>query len=141
ESSANVCNTSRWTATTRSFVPVASAEYGIPAGHWRETVTTGNAVKVTYYDGLWRPLLVREYDSANAAGTQRFARTEYDAEGRVTFQSYPSTASSPTAGLWTEYDALGRVTSVSQDSELGLLTTTTEYLSGGRIRVTNPRGF
>jgi RHS repeat-associated protein len=130
-----------WASTARSFVPVASAEYGIPAGHWRLTETTGNAVKITYYDGLWRPLLVREYDAGNVSGTQRFTRTAYDAAGRVSFTSYPSTSSNPTTGLWTLYDALGRVTSVSQDSELGLLTTTTEYLDGFRIRVTNPRGF
>src|SRR5690606_7219967 len=54
---------------------------------------------------------------------------------------YPSTSSSPATGVWTDYDALGRATSVSQDSELGLLTTFTEYLSGYRTRVTNPRGF
>src|SRR5690606_31899324 len=89
----------------------------------------------------WQPLLVREYDSANQSGTQRFTRLAYDGEGRATFQSYPSASSSPATGVWTDYDALGRATSVSQDSELGLLTTFTEYLSGYRTRVTNPRGF
>src|SRR5690606_24668788 len=57
EAGSGVCNTTTWAATSRTFVKVASAEYGIGAGHWRETVTTGNAVKITYYDGLWRPLL------------------------------------------------------------------------------------
>ncbi|QNN47083.1 hypothetical protein H9L17_02640 [Thermomonas brevis] len=141
ETQDNVCNTSKWANTARSFVPVASAEYGIPAGHWRLTEATGNAVKITYYDGLWRPLLVREYDAGNVSGTERFTRTTYDANGRVDFQSYPSTSSSPSTGVWTFYDPLGRVTSASQDSELGPLTTTTEYLDGFRIRVTNPRGF
>ena len=81
------CNTTQWTATSRSFVPVASAEYGIAAGHWRLTETTGNAVKVTYFDALWRPLLVREYDSANVAGTERFTRTAYDLTNGVRFTS------------------------------------------------------
>jgi RHS repeat-associated protein len=134
-------DTVAWTGTTRSFVPVATAEYGIPAGHWRETVTTGNAVKITYYDGLWRPLLVREYDAGNQAATERFTRTAYDADGRVEFASYPSTSSIPTTGVWTDHDALGRVTSVSQDSELGLLTSTTTYNTGFTSTVTNPRGF
>jgi len=133
-------DTTAWANTSRSFVPVAAVEYGIPAGHWRETVTTGNAVKITYYDGLWRPLLVREYDAANQAATERFTRTAYDAEGRVSFASYPSTSSNLSSGIWTEYDALGRVTAVSQDSELGLLTTTTDYLAGFQTRVTSPRG-
>ena len=139
--STGACDTGEasWKKLNRSFVPVASTEYGIPTGHWRETVTTGNATKITYYDGLWRPLLVREYDAGNLAVTERFTKTVYDADGRVSFASYPSTTSSPTTGVWTYYDALGRVTSVSQDSELGLLTSTTTYNTGFTTTVTNPR--
>jgi hypothetical protein len=48
-------------------------------------------------------------------------------------------------GTFTAYDALDRVTEVKQNSEhdatLGLLTTTTKYLTGFQTRVTNPRGF
>ena len=129
-----------WNTTTQVFQPVSSAEYGIPAGHWRQTISTGNARKVVYFDALWRPLVTREYDAANEAGTQRFQRFAYDHEGRTTFASYPATVHNPTTGTWTEYDALGRPTSVSQDSELtpSLLTTTTEYLTGFQTRVTNP---
>ncbi|MGE4336805.1 MAG: RHS repeat domain-containing protein [Pigmentiphaga sp.] len=141
ETAAGVCNTTAWAPTSRSFVQVNADEYGIAAGHWRLTETTGNAVKATYYDALWRPLLVREYDAADPTGTQRFTRTAYDPEGRVAFQSYPAGNSTPTTGTWTEYDALGRVTSVAQDSEQGLLVSATEYLPGFRTRVTNPRGF
>ena len=142
ESASNVCDTSKWSATSRSVVAVASAEYGIAAGHWRETVTTGNAVRITYYDGMWRPLLVREYDAGNQAATERFTRTAYDAEGRVAFQSYPSSSSSPTTGVWTEYDPLGRVKTVAQDTELAtpLQVTTTTYNPGFTTTVTNPRG-
>ena len=43
------------------------------------------------------------------------------------------------SGTWTDYDALGRVTSIAQDSELGVLTTTTSYNSGFTTTVTNPR--
>ena len=43
------------------------------------------------------------------------------------------------AGTHTSYDGLGRVTQSVQDSELGPLTTTTEYLSGFQTRITNPR--
>ncbi len=131
-----------WNTTTQVFQPVAGAEYGIPAGHWRQTVSTGNARKVVYFDALWRPLITREYDAANEAGTQRFQRFAYDHEGRTTFASYPVTVHNPTTGTWTEYDALGRPTSVSQDSELSpsLLTTTMEYLAGFQTRVTNPNG-
>lgn len=146
ETVANACDTgeANWKKTLLSFQPVAAAEYGIPAGHWRQTVSTGNGQKITYFDALWRPLVVREYDAANVAGTQRFSRFAYDADGRVTFASYPGTIDALTKGTWTEYDALGRVTSVSQDSELAapnnLLTTTTQYLAGFKTQVTSPKG-
>ncbi|MEL1265384.1 RHS repeat-associated core domain-containing protein [Pseudoxanthomonas putridarboris] len=132
-----------WNTTTQVFEPVAAAEYGIPAGHWRQTVSTGNARKITYFDALWRPRVTREYDTANEAGTKRFQRFTYDHEGRVTFASYSGTSDALSTGIWTEYDALGRTTSVSQDSELGPLTTLTTYASdatGPYTRVTDPRG-
>jgi len=134
-------DTVNWLNTTSVFEPVAAAEYGIPAGHWRQTVSTGNARKVSYFDALWRPLLTHEYDTANVAGTRRSISSEYDSDGRVVFQSYPSADAVPAAtGTWSFYDALGRVTQVKQDSELGQqLTTTTEYLPGFQTRVTNPR--
>ena len=145
EASAGVCNTTTWLATTRSVVPVAAVEYGIAAGHWRETVTTGNATKITYYDAMWRPLLVREYDASNMAGTQRFTKTAYDGEGRVSFAAYPMASVTLAAqqagdkGVTTYYDPLGRVSSTSQDSELGLLTTLTSYETDFTTKVTNPR--
>ncbi len=132
-----------WNTTSRAFVQVNTDEYGIPAGHWRQTINTGAATKVTYFDALWRPLLVSEYDANNPSGTQRFVGYEYDHEGRTVFASYPSASSNPDKGVWTSYDALGRQVSVSQDSEHGLLTTTTNYLSdasGAYTLVRNPRG-
>jgi len=129
-----------WATTTRSFVSVASVEYGIPAGHWRQTTSTGSGVQVTYYDALWRPLLMREYDAGNVAGTEHFIKTTYNGQGQVEFASYPSNSSTPTTGRWSYYDALGRMTSSSQDSELGLLTTTTTFGSPFTTTVTNARG-
>ena len=129
-----------WNTTTQAFQQVATSEYGIPAGHWRQTVSTGNGRRITYFDGLWRPLVTREYDTASEAGTQRFQRFTYDHAGRTTFASYPASVHNPGTGSWSEYDALGRPTSVSQDSELGLLTTHTAYLGGFQTRTTSPKG-
>lgn len=129
-----------WNASTRTFVQVSAAEYGIPAGHWRLTEATGNARKITYYDALWRPLLTREYDTANETATRRFQRFGYDHDGRVTFASYPGSTDALSVGTTTAYDALGRVTGTNQTSELGALTTTTEYLAGFKTRVTDPKG-
>jgi YD repeat-containing protein len=129
-----------WQPTVQSFVQVSTPEYGIPAGHWRQSVNTGNDTKISYYDAMWHPLLVREYDASNASGTQRFMRYAYDHEGRVTFASYPSASSNEIMGVWTAYDVLGRITSRTQDSEQGLLFTLFDYLPGFATRVTDPSG-
>ncbi|KAA9132078.1 RHS repeat-associated core domain-containing protein [Marinihelvus fidelis] len=135
-------DTTTWANTTLVFEKIDDVEYTIPAGHWRQTVSTGNGRRITYLDALWRPLLVREYDTASQSTTQRFQKFEYDHEGRATFTSYQSTSSNPVTGTWTEYDALGRTLSVAQDTELtpALQVTEYEYLSGFQTRVTNPRG-
>ncbi|CBA16818.1 RHS repeat domain-containing protein [Xanthomonas albilineans] len=129
-----------WATTGLTFEQVNVAEFGLPAGHWRHTVSTGNATKITYLDGLWRPVLTQEYDAANIDGTRRFDRFIYDHQGHTLFASYPGTSDQLSTGTWTQYNALGRPTSVSHDSEQGLLTTKTEYLSAYQMRVTDPRG-
>ena len=130
-----------WNATHITYAQVAGAEYGIPAGHWRQQVTTGNGTKVVYFDALMRPLLTREYDSADVAGTERFVRTAHDHAGQNTFTSYPSASNTAPTGVETNYDAIGRVLSVIQHSELGDLTTSTAYpASAFQVVVTNPRG-
>ncbi|MBO9881034.1 RHS repeat protein [Xanthomonas sp. D-109] len=136
-------DTAAWNVLIQTFQQVQSDEYGLGAGHWRQTISTGNASKITYFDAYWQPIVRREYDSAWVAETQRFQRFAYDHEGRVTFASYPGNSDALSIGTWTTYDALGRTTSVSQDSELSTstkLTTLTEYLSGNQTRVTDPRG-
>lgn len=141
ESVSATCNSANWSATTTTFEKVATAEYGIPSGHWRQTVQTGNGFKISYFDGQWRPLVVREYDSANVSGTERFRRFAYDDDGRVVFEAYPGTSDVLTTGKRTIYDPLGRVTRLEADSELGVLATTTDYLNGFQTRVTDPRNF
>ncbi len=137
-----------WNATTISFAP-SPAQYGLPAGHWRQIVATGNARKIINYDALWRPLLTREYDTADPEGTARFTSRCYDHDGRETFVSYPlasaASVSCSAAGTRTTYDALGRTRQIEQDSESGVLTTTIDYLhsdtSGSYKRITNPRNY
>lgn len=133
-----------WTPTTQAFESVGSEEQGIAANHWRQTVTTGNAVTITYYDALWRPLTIWQYDAARVAESQRFTRFAYDSQGRRVFASFPSATANPNTGVWSEYDALGRLTASSQDSEQGLLITTTTYgsdTSGVFTLVTQPGGL
>ncbi|NUO78361.1 MAG: RHS repeat protein [Lysobacter sp.] len=135
----------QWNNTVSSFVQVNEAEMGVPAGHWRQMVLQGNYEKLTVFDALLRPLIQYERDITNNDQTYKIIANTYDQEGRQTFSSYPRNPYadgnwSINTGTHTAYDALGRVVKVEQDSELGRLITTTEYLSGGDIKVTNPRG-
>ncbi|MDR3445450.1 MULTISPECIES: RHS repeat protein [unclassified Dyella] len=136
-------------ATSQVFELIGGDEYGLSAGHWRQTATTGNRKKVTYFDALWRPVVSQEEDIGNSAETLRWNAKRYDFNGQVVFTSYPRNPrkdgsvnfDSAQAGESTSYDALGRVTRTAKDSEKGALVTTTEYLYGVQTRVTNPRGF
>jgi RHS repeat-associated protein len=136
-------DTQSWNDTTLTFVPIASAEYGIAANHWKQTTSTGDARTETYYDALWRPVLSRTVDMADPAGTQRLVLRRFDAQGRETFVSYPkrniASITDTVDGTTTQYDALGRVTDVRAASELGTLTTAIRYRDDFRTEVTNPR--
>ncbi len=133
-----------WNTVTMAFQQINANEHGLPAGHWRHSRYQGNKHVNTYYDAMWRPVLEEQLDYANIAGTLSQTVKRYDANGRLAFQSYPTTNvgdfNSITQGMRTAYDALGRVTRVEQDSELGVLATTTQYLAGFQTLVTNPRG-
>ena len=136
---------SGWTPVSLAFEAVNAAEYGIPAGHWRQTISQGNARTVTYFDALWQPLMTRSWDAANEAGTRSVIVKRFDTDGHVAYQSYPqrdvaAVTDSP-AGTRSQYDALGRVTREERDSEQGVLSTTHEYLDGFQTKTTNARGF
>ncbi|RKH49245.1 RHS repeat domain-containing protein [Corallococcus llansteffanensis] len=138
-------DTVAWNTTSMVLEPVGAVEYGLPAGHWRQTVSTGNARTITYLDALLRPLLTRTFDAANEADTRRMVLRRFDFNGKPTFESYAqrgiTDVNENPAGTSTAYDALGRVTSVSVASELGSLTTSTQYLGGFMRRVTNARNL
>lgn len=140
-----------WNVEQRSFTRSAVPEYGLAPGFWRQVITSGNLKKIVYYDALWRPVITQEEDISNSSGTRRQSRVNYDLRGRKEYESYPINPflsgeqdfNAPLPGVWTDYDPLGRVTAVAQDSEQGLLITTTTYLSdalGAYTLLTNPRG-
>jgi RHS repeat-associated protein len=145
ESQLGVCDGSRWSPVSLSFVQVNSDEHGLPAGHWRASRYEGNKHVNTYYDAMWRPVLEEALDASNIAGTLSQVVKKYDVSGRLSFQSYPTTNVGNywdvTQGTRSFYDALDRVTRVEQDSEHNVLASTTEYLPGLQTRVVNPRGL
>lgn len=132
-----------WLPRTFQFTYVTAAERGIAGGHWRRTVSTGNDVAVTYFDAMLRPLLT-DASITGTAGSDITSGSSYDWRGLATFASYPVAGapdlSALTKGTHTSYDTLGRPLQAQQDSELGALTSTTAYLSGAAVRVTDPRG-
>jgi YD repeat-containing protein len=135
--------TTAWNDTTLTFEPVAASEYGLPAGHWRQTVATGNARTVNYYDGLWQPVLTRTFDAGNEAGTSKVVLRRFDHAGRMVFESYPqrdiSGIGASVAGKSSVFEPLGRISEIRLNSELGILTTRFDYLSGFQRRITDPR--
>lgn len=134
-----------WNATVSSFSAVASPEVGLEGGHWKRESSTGNARTVTYYDGLWRPVLDETFDALDRPGTLRQTVTRYDTKGQPVYASYPTRVAtdfrSALPGTYTTYDALGRAVRSEQDSELGRLVSTTQQLGGGSEQVVNPRGI
>ncbi len=134
---------SGFTSTSLVFEPVSSDEYGVAAGHWRQTVTKGNAKTITVLDALWRPVMTRTFDSSQEASTRKVVVKGYDLSGQLSFESYPArdygTVALTSPGKRMTYDALGRLTLLEQDSELGVLKTRQDYLSGFTTAITNPR--
>lgn len=140
EAQPGTCDETSWNATHTTFEPIDSAEFHLPAGHWRRTQTTGTAIMRSYYDAMWRPVIEQQYDSADAANTQSLQRQEFNFDGQPVFTSYKVADTGQwNQGVWTEYDALGRTTSVSQDSEHGLLSTINQYTGGHRVITVDPR--
>jgi YD repeat-containing protein len=136
-----VGDTVGWNQTILSFKPVAAQEYDLAPGHWKQTVTTGAATEVSYFDALWRPVYVERYDSADVTNTSRIAKHQYDFEGRPTFESYPKRNYQTIAGgVHNQYDALGRLTTRSTDSELGTLYENYYYLGGFKKQHVDAKG-
>lgn len=141
------------TTTSINFSPITSAQYGLPAGSWQQSMITGNAVTQTFYDGLWRPVVAQTYDQSNTNASISQVITRYDVDGNVAFKSYPqrtvdasvtNTWGDPTqtpnaTGTHAVYDALDRMVSKTQDAEAGVqVKTTTNYLAGFQTQVIDP---
>ena len=148
ESQPGVCDTSTWARTTITMASGYPTAYGVPAGHWRQTILTGNGRKTLVFDALWRPLVEQTLDLGNVSNTTTEVIDRYDASGHLAFKSYPMNTfgqanytDTTLKGTNTAYDSLDRATQVIQDSDIGPLVTTTAYLDGFQTRVTNARGY
>ena len=116
-----------------------SVSYHNLGGDLYRHINWGTKQTTEWYDKMLRPVLVRARP-LSGGGVTSYTKTEYDELGRTIFQSQPSTSSNPVNGVETVYDGLGRVKSSAENFGL-YATTTTTYLSGNRVRVTDPLGY
>ncbi len=107
-------------------------------GTLRQRSTTNNERTIIFYDGLNRQMRVSRVD-LNDAGRTITSHTQYDPLGRETLKTYPSYFAASMRGIETQYDALNRVIQ-TRETESPFATTIMEYLSGARMRVTDPSG-
>lgn len=132
--------TNTWSSTSITFTPITTPVMGLSSGHWKQSLTRGAYRQDTYFDALWRPVLVHE----SGSGLNRYSVKGWDGMNRESFSAYPRSAltnvSAATTGVRRNFDGLGRQWGESADSELGALTTQIAYLTGFRKRITNPRG-
>jgi RHS repeat-associated protein len=127
--------------TIQTFTQSTSAEFGLGANHWRQTIVKGNAVTLNLYDARWRKVFSQTYDSTNQAATLKQKVYQYDEYNNNVFESYPTksiaTVGDTPPGTRRAYDALGRIVSTQSDSELGTLTSTQTYLTNFLTQITD----
>jgi len=113
-----------------------SIDYDFTGGGAVQTITKGQMQTVVTYDGLFRPTLEHVNDLSSA--WESYTNTAYDALGRTTFKSLPSATAAEPDGTSYTYDGLGRV--ITQTETAVNAVTLHEYLSGHRMRITDPEG-
>ncbi|WP_444957437.1 RHS repeat domain-containing protein [Microbulbifer sp. ZKSA002] len=74
-----------------------------------QEVSRGSYKRETFYDQLYRPVLIREIDTTDVSGTQKYVRREFNAENKEVFVSYPSKEYGEPDGVKYSYDGLGRM--------------------------------
>ncbi|MDU0353646.1 RHS repeat-associated core domain-containing protein [Paraglaciecola aquimarina] len=125
-----------WLSTTISYATTSSSEglTGVSSGMTKQTVTKGNYQKITYYDGLLRPVMSKEWDKS-LSSTARFSRYTYDAFSRPKYQSLVSASSARPYGVNTTYDGLGRPKTADNNTTSGMINY--RYLSNNRVQISD----
>ncbi len=93
---------------------------------WQQVRTRGNYEQSTNYAGLGREILAQQTDRS-VTGKSLYQKTDYDAGGRIRFQSYPSVSSAELYGDHTTYDALDRPLTLTRTSTSANEQGTTGY--------------
>ncbi|MDP3670714.1 MAG: RHS repeat domain-containing protein [Telluria sp.] len=130
-----------WNPTRIVYSQVPTVPFDLSAGgYWRRQVTTGSAYTTTYYDALWREIYDERADNDHVNETRRITKRQYDAAGRLAYESYLKRSYGEIAdGIYYEYDALGRPTVTGTITELGIVYSGFSYQSGFQKTYTDAR--
>lgn len=122
---------SRWSDTSISYSSDSQNRVlqQLYKGNYRKTVTM---------DALLRPILSKEWDAANEAGTVKYVNQQFNAYNKATFSSVPSSNSAESFGSSTTYDGLQRVVRQTNTANGDV---STSYEVGNIIKTTNGRNY
>ncbi len=124
---------SRWADTSISY----DVDYSASAA-MVQNITRGNFRKSVTFDGLYRPILSKEWDFNNESNTARYVRQEFNVYGKPTFSSVPSSSPYENFGSTTVYDGLQRMV---QQTNTANGDVSFSYLAGNVVATTNGRNY
>ena len=128
----------KWLPTNFTFEKVDSTDIAgdVVTNMYKREMSKGNFKSVTYFDGLFRPLLVKTTDTS--AGVSRYQRKAWNIYGKASFSAYPSTSASESQGMTHAFDGLQRLIKTTQTTTGADQVTT--YLNGHKTTVTSYNG-
>ncbi|MBA6379207.1 MULTISPECIES: RHS repeat domain-containing protein [unclassified Colwellia] len=129
-----------WSNTNISYSQ-SSGGIGVPgtvSGMTVQTVSQGDYRKQTFYDGLLRPLAVKEWDNGDSSNTTRYVRTNFNYLNKPTFQSQQTSSASTYYGVNYSYDGLGRPKTVNNNAISGQISY--RYLVNDKVEVNDNKG-
>ena len=133
-------NPANWNDVVFSFQKVNSTDQsalGVAGTQYKRIMSKGDFIRTRYFDGLLRPVLESKKDSSD--GTVYYQNRTFNTSGNITFQSYWSTSPFESQGVRKFYDGLQRLVSTLRTADSA--QTKLDYLSGNRVKTTDPRGY
>ena len=133
-------NDAGWITSIDNPAPQADVDIQYPSvdNMLQQVVTRGSESTQVWLDSMLRPYK-KYFGPISGGGVGRYKLTEYDAMGRVAWESFDTVDELTSDGVETAYDALDRVTNV-RETVAPFAEVTTEYLSNNRLKVTDPNG-
>lgn len=131
------------TGQNADVVSTASYDYCViscPSFSAKYSITSqilGLPATTAYFDLLGREVVK---ENAGFDGDRILVETEYDEFGRASRKTRPYQAGTSKKWSTTYYDVLDRIERLDEPSKTGYATTEIEYLTGLRIKTTNPLG-